>query len=229
MRKLFEKLLQDETGAIVTAELVIIATVVVLASVVGWNAVAGAMVGELVDIASAFGSLDQSYNYNGISHRGHATCSGSGFNDFGNNLVLGTNSQTVRGGGGGTSGGSFGGGASIAGGGGFSGGSSAAAPSASGFAAAPEQPSSFIDTFTAVESETVAAIEQQQAVGLLVEAEEVAVTCPTEKCTEAIQSSDECERLRRKVEELCKELHQIKKAEAAATKSLKPIPESRAK
>lgn len=211
MRKLMNQLLQDETGAIISAEMVIIATVVVLALVVGWNAVAGAMVGELVDVATAFGSLDQSFSYRGISHRGHATCSGSSFFDFCGNIVLDTNTQTIVGGGGRTTGGSFGGGG---GGRGFaSGGASASA------SAVAEQPQAFIDTYTVEGAAEVAALEEM---AVLVEEETVQA--------EAVQKVDECEVLRKKVEELCLELHRIKTAEAASTttvtKTLKAVPDT---
>ncbi len=209
MRKLMNQLLQDETGAIISAEMVIIATVVVLALVVGWNAVAGAMVGELVDVATAFGSLNQSYNYRGIAHVGHASCSGSGFFDLCSNIVLDTDNQTTVGGGGRTSGGSFGGGGS------FASGSATASVSAS---AAAEQPAAFIDTYTVEGAEEVAVLEEM---AVLVEEETVQA--------QAVEKVDECEVLRKKVEELCLELHRIKTAEAASTttvtKTLKAVPD----
>ncbi len=205
MRKLMNQLLQDETGAIISAEMVIIATVVVLALVVGWNAVAGAMVGELVDVATAFGSLDQSYNYRGIRHIGHASCSGSGFFDFCGNIVLDTNTQTIVGGAGRTTGGSFGGGGTVV---------------TEGYAEAAvvEQPAAFLDTYTVEGAEQVAVLEEM---AVLVEEETVQ--------TQAVQTVDECEILRKKVEELCLELHRIKTAEAASTttvtKTLKAVPD----
>ena len=109
------KFVRDESGAIISAELIIILTVVVLALVVGWNAVAASLVGELTDIAGAFGSLNQSFSYRGIRAQNHASCSGSGFVDSGSTFNLSSNSGGTSGGGGGGSFNSFG---SIGGGGG---------------------------------------------------------------------------------------------------------------
>jgi hypothetical protein len=56
----------DESGVIISAELVIVLTVVVLALVVGLTALRDALVTELGDISGAIGSLNQSYSYGGI-------------------------------------------------------------------------------------------------------------------------------------------------------------------
>ena len=53
----------DEAGFIVSAELVLIATIAVLAMVVGLSEVANALNQELEDVASAFGSVNQSFRY----------------------------------------------------------------------------------------------------------------------------------------------------------------------
>jgi Flp pilus assembly pilin Flp len=60
---------QDEDGFIVSAELVLIATIVVLALVVGLSAVRTSIVSELVDIANAFGHSNQSHSGDGHSYR----------------------------------------------------------------------------------------------------------------------------------------------------------------
>ena len=85
MRKLFN----DEAGFIVSAELMLVATIVVLGMVVGLASVRDSIVAELCDVSSAFGAIDQSFNYAGIhkpkndgtNHRDHGTVPGSGFND----------------------------------------------------------------------------------------------------------------------------------------------------
>ncbi|MEK6261358.1 MAG: branched-chain amino acid aminotransferase [Planctomycetota bacterium] len=67
----------DEAGFIVSAELVLIATIAVLAMVVGLSEVANALNQELEDVASAFGSVNQSFRYQGLcGHGGHSggTC-----------------------------------------------------------------------------------------------------------------------------------------------------------
>lgn len=60
-------LLNDEAGFIVSAELVLIATIAVLGLIVGLSEVALNVNNELEDVGSAFSSMNQSY---------HAQCSG---------------------------------------------------------------------------------------------------------------------------------------------------------
>ena len=83
MRKLFN----DEVGFVVSAELVLVMTIAVLAMVVGLTSVKDAITNELNDVADAFGTIDQSYNYRGLQassdtgKKYHATAAGAGFND----------------------------------------------------------------------------------------------------------------------------------------------------
>jgi len=74
------QLVRDEAGFVVSAELVLIATVCVLALVVGLSEVATAINHELNDVASAFGSLNQSYSVAGFKGC-KAYFSGSCFKD----------------------------------------------------------------------------------------------------------------------------------------------------
>ena len=74
MTTLAVALWNDEAGFIVSAELVLIATVAVLAMVVGLSEVAHAVNQELEDVASAFGSVNQSFRYQGLT--GHGGSSG---------------------------------------------------------------------------------------------------------------------------------------------------------
>lgn len=64
----------DEGGFIISAELVIIATVVVLGLITGLKCVQNAINGELKDVAAAFGSLNQSYYYSGFSKKSLYGC-----------------------------------------------------------------------------------------------------------------------------------------------------------
>ena len=59
--------LNDENGAIVSIELVLIITIAVLALIVGWSEVAVAVNTELNDISNAVGSLNQSFSAVGFS------------------------------------------------------------------------------------------------------------------------------------------------------------------
>lgn len=83
MIELWHKLRDDESGFLVSSELVIVGTVGVLAMVVGLEAISSSVVQELNDLASAFGAMSQSYNYRSIAKVGHARISGAGYYDNG--------------------------------------------------------------------------------------------------------------------------------------------------
>ena len=57
---------KDESGFIVSTELVFIATICVIGLVVGLSEVAHAVVAELNDVADAVGALNQSYFFTGF-------------------------------------------------------------------------------------------------------------------------------------------------------------------
>ena len=68
---LVTKMWKDEAGFIVSAELILVATIVVLAMVVGLAEVSFGINEELEDVASAFGTVNQSYCFNGLcGHQG---------------------------------------------------------------------------------------------------------------------------------------------------------------
>lgn len=80
MIRLLSRLRQDEAGFIVSAELVIIATILVIGMIVGLAEVSNGVNQELEDVGSAVGSLNQSYYYSGFT--GHkAKVRGSCFED----------------------------------------------------------------------------------------------------------------------------------------------------
>ncbi len=60
-----KKLWKDEGGAVVSAELILIITIVVIGLVVGLKEVQAAVIEELNDVAAAIGSVDQSYSWDG--------------------------------------------------------------------------------------------------------------------------------------------------------------------
>jgi hypothetical protein len=93
MATCFTRFLRDESGMVITAELIMIVTIAVISLSAGWGAVAAMLSEELEDVANSIGSLDQSYSYNGISAPGHASCSGSGFNDSRNFVNVSTSSN----------------------------------------------------------------------------------------------------------------------------------------
>ena len=63
---MLKSLWNDEAGVILSAELVLIATILVLGMIVGLVELQAAVVGELSDLSSAFGNLSQSYNTAGF-------------------------------------------------------------------------------------------------------------------------------------------------------------------
>ncbi len=82
MRKLFN----DEAGFVITAELVLVLTIAVLAMVVGLTAVRDAVTNEMNDLAHAFGAVSQTYNVVGLRKdklegKPHASIAGFGFQD----------------------------------------------------------------------------------------------------------------------------------------------------
>ena len=64
---MMKALLNDEAGFVVSAELVLIATLLVIGLIVGLSEVQHAVVAELNDVADAIGNLNQSYYYTGFS------------------------------------------------------------------------------------------------------------------------------------------------------------------
>lgn len=82
---MIKSLWNDEAGVILSAELVLIGTILVLGMIVGLVELQTAVVTELGDLATSFGKLDQSFNTSGFrsvsgDHRKSATY-GAGVND----------------------------------------------------------------------------------------------------------------------------------------------------
>ena len=102
MRNICTQLINDEAGFIVSAELILVATIAVLAMVVGLTEVSSAVNQELEDVASAFGSVNQSFEYQGFSASCKAKSTGSCFTDHVDNCdneydIVGNGSQPERG------------------------------------------------------------------------------------------------------------------------------------
>jgi hypothetical protein len=84
------KLINDENGFVVSAELVLVLTIAVLGMVVGLASFRDAVLGEFCDLSSAFGAIDQTYSV-GLARKPHDVCgttyhakvSGFGFIDKG--------------------------------------------------------------------------------------------------------------------------------------------------
>ena len=63
---MLRNLWNDECGAILSAELVLVMTILVIGMVVGLSEIQHAVVQELNDVAEAIGSVNQSYSYSGF-------------------------------------------------------------------------------------------------------------------------------------------------------------------
>ena len=78
-------LMHDEAGFIVSAELILVATILVIGLIVGLSEVQHAVVSELNDVADSIGSLNQGFYYSGLSSRDgyklKAAAYGSSFKD----------------------------------------------------------------------------------------------------------------------------------------------------
>lgn len=80
MLNLITTLKNDENGFIVSAELVLVSTIAVLSLIVGLSELSNAINQELEDVASAFGAINQTYEYDGLEgHMGESY--GSVFED----------------------------------------------------------------------------------------------------------------------------------------------------
>ena len=84
MNAVLNRLIADESGFIVSAELILIATIGGLAMVVGLSEVAVNINNELGDVAAAFGAMNQSFQAAGMTAN-NGNSNGSSFsnqNDF---------------------------------------------------------------------------------------------------------------------------------------------------
>lgn len=82
---MLKSLWNDQSGFVISAELVLVLTIAVLAMVVGLSEMAVAVNTELNDLSNAFGSLKQDYAYTGFqgtdSNKEKSFFNGSGFKD----------------------------------------------------------------------------------------------------------------------------------------------------
>lgn len=77
---MFKKLLSDESGFVVSTELILVATILVIGMIVGMTTLRDQVVIELADVADAISALDQSYQISDVT--GHSSSSaGTIFDD----------------------------------------------------------------------------------------------------------------------------------------------------
>ena len=77
---MLKRLWNEEVGAIVSAEIMLVATILVIGAIVGLKSVRDSVVTELADVAQAIGNVNQSYSYSGVSGH-HAFTAGAAFTD----------------------------------------------------------------------------------------------------------------------------------------------------
>jgi len=76
MLHVLRKLWRDDDGFIISTELILIATILLMGLVVGLTEIASEVNEELGDVAASIGVLDQSFSFNGISGH-HGAVNGS--------------------------------------------------------------------------------------------------------------------------------------------------------
>lgn len=73
MKNLLRHFLRDDAGFVISSELVLVATILVIGMIAGLNTVKDSVVQELGDLSASIGSVSQSYIYNGITGHSSAT------------------------------------------------------------------------------------------------------------------------------------------------------------
>jgi hypothetical protein len=81
MTKRLISLWNDENGFIVSAELILVSTILVIGMVVGLQTIRETVTTEMADVAAAIGSLNQSYNFGGMTGAS-SSIAGSSFVDY---------------------------------------------------------------------------------------------------------------------------------------------------
>jgi Flp pilus assembly pilin Flp len=70
---MLNRLWNDETGAVVSAELVVVMTILVVGVITGLSSLRDAVITELADTGAAIGQLDQSYQIAAVTTPGAST------------------------------------------------------------------------------------------------------------------------------------------------------------
>src|SRR3954467_14006037 len=66
-----KRLWKDETGFVISTELILIATILVIGLIAGLTTLRDQVVQELGDLATAIGAINQSYSFSGVT--GHTS------------------------------------------------------------------------------------------------------------------------------------------------------------
>ena len=81
MKSTIVRLWSEQDGAIVSAEIMLVATILVIGVIVGLKSVRDSVVTELADVAQALANVNQTYSYSGTQGH-HAYTAGSAFVDL---------------------------------------------------------------------------------------------------------------------------------------------------
>ena len=91
MYKLLNQLIQDECGALLSIEMVLVATIVLLGTIAGLTSLRDSVVQEFGDVSAGLAELDHGYEFNDIfesnaieNMRYSFSISGSNYNDLPN-------------------------------------------------------------------------------------------------------------------------------------------------
>ncbi|MBL8830491.1 MAG: hypothetical protein JNM18_26190 [Planctomycetaceae bacterium] len=76
MSRIANRFWNETDGAIISAEIMLVASILVIGVIVGLKSVRDSVVTELADVAQAFANIDQSYSYSAVL--GHAAFNGGG-------------------------------------------------------------------------------------------------------------------------------------------------------
>lgn len=74
--KLVNELFNDEAGFVVSSELVLIGTILVIGMITGLATLRDGVIQELVDLSRAIGSVNQGFQYNGATAHTSGTAGG---------------------------------------------------------------------------------------------------------------------------------------------------------
>ncbi len=91
---------RKQQGFVISAEIILVATIMVLGMIVGLSSVRDGIVTELADVGEAIGAISQTYLFNGVTGH-HASSNGSTWVDLedtcdtSDNDQSGTNSRCV--------------------------------------------------------------------------------------------------------------------------------------
>jgi hypothetical protein len=80
MTFVLRRLWNEQDGAILSAEIVLVASILVLGTIVGLASLRDAIVTELADVAQAIANIDQSFSFSSVTGH-HTFTAGSVFND----------------------------------------------------------------------------------------------------------------------------------------------------